>query len=163
MYVLKVSVDIIKQVLENGIYYFNKFGEVHYLSSPKVDCDSIIGRKYGKECYFKWENLNKKFWLIEEEAKTEAQKYLDEILRYINLKRLKKICNLKVNDSIYYKEGKNIFDTTIENSFSNFHKDILAFVNIIEYDDDYGSKYDEKEFPISEYGKTWALTEGELI
>ncbi len=158
---MKLQSDIVLQVIENGIYYYNKFGEIGAFHHPEVDYERIKSQIGKKIFSFKWKDLNVKFWLTKEEAETKAQEYLNSINKYIDLELLKKICELKEDDTFYYKENDIIYDERIE-SFSHYDKQKLAFVRIVEYDNDYICGYDEYEHPISEYGKTWALTREEL-
>lgn len=158
---LKVSAETIMQVITEGIYYFNMLGEIKSASNLFVSEDTIKGNKCGKEIYFKWEDLNKKFYLTKEQAEEEAKKYLDSVLKYVDLKTLKKIVKIKSNDKFYYVENNHIYTSTLE-SYSHWNKYRKMFIEIIEYDDDYGGGYHENEYPISEYGKTWALTRKEL-
>ena len=154
------TLEMIKQVLDNGIYYFNKLGEVHSLRDVMVDYTKITGLSY-RRCSFKWKDLGVKFWLTKEAAKENADSYINEITKYISLSILKKITKLKENDSIWIKDNLNVRKRVIQ-TYAYYGKQDLTFVNIVEYDDDYGGSFEEELYPISEYGKTWALTEKEL-
>ena len=70
---------------------------------------------------------------------------------------IKRINKLKADSVIWTNDGER----TLEHPYYDGQK--RALCNWIEYDDDYGGGYYEDEYPLSEYGKTWALTAKEMI
>ena len=153
----KPDVNIIIKVLNDGIYYYNKFGNVGYVNDVSISYKGISGSLNRRmPVYFKWEDLGIKFWLTKEEAEKNAEIYRNEIIKYISLEDFKKITKFKAGNTIYEKDEKNIWETTLGIYF-HYSKSDLAFVNVIEYDDDYGGGYEEKLYYINQYGKTWAL------
>ena len=154
------NLDVISKVLNDGIWYYNMLGKVGHLCLPSIDIMNITGKKGQKNLSFKWSDLNIKFWLTKEEAEFEAKKYLDEVLKYVNKATLNKITKLKNGDTFYYIFNNEVYDEKLE--YSHYDKFKKALIVVNEYDDDYGFKYDEREYPISKYGETWALTEKEL-
>lgn len=162
---MNIKGNIIIKVLEEGIWYYNVYGKICHLSSPEIDTQYIKGKNWGRNTCFKWENLKKKFWLTKEEVEKEASKYLEK-LKKLNisislLKRIVKFLNSKRTDSCFYTVREyGIDDTSPDYCF--FDKDKLALICEYEYDDDYCGGYDEFEYPLAKYGKTWALTEEEL-
>ena len=159
----KVTKDDVYRVINDGVWYYNKLGKVGCLPSPTVDSQYIKGKLFGYSCCFDWVDINKSFFLSEQQAQKEAQKYLDEVLKYINITTLTKIVKLTKNDilHLYHKDNDYIEDRTLE-AYSHWDKYNRAFIVVTEYDDDWGGGCYEEEYPISEYGKTWALTEEEL-
>lgn len=153
----KPTIEMIKQVLDNGIYYFTKLGDVYGLSNTMVDYEKITGLSFRRQCSFKWEDLGVKFWLTKEEAEEQATAYKNEITKYISLSTLKKITKLDTSKTIWVKDEKRIWENDVE-QYAYYSKKDLTFVNPVEYDDDYGGGFTEELYPISEYGKTWALT-----
>ena len=152
---------IIINVIENGIWYFNRLGQVNHLSYPNVDSSHIRGNKGSTHMNFSWSDLNKKFYLTEKEAQEKAQEYIDNFSKYISLKTLKKICKLKENDIFYEKtEIFGVISCSIDNCY--YDKYELALIVLAEYDDDFGGGYKVYTYPLSQYGKTWALTKEEI-
>lgn len=157
----KTTAEMLMQVLDDGIYYFNKLGDVYGLSSIMVNYEKITGLSFRRQCSFKWEDLGVKFWLTKEEAEEQATSYINEITKYISLSTLKKITKLNANNTIWVKDESRIWKNDIE-EYAYYNKKDLTFVNPVEYDDDYGGGFTVELYPISEYGKTWALTKEEL-
>lgn len=46
--------------------------------------------------------------------------------------------------------------------FNEYDKSSQKFLISSAYDDDWGGGYESEEFPISEYGKTWAICKKDL-
>lgn len=162
--------DAVLKVLENGIYYFDKFGKVVHLYSVDINTEAIKGHRGKRQIYFKWESLNKKFFLTQDDVEKEASKYLEKIKELkITLKLIEKVnkyitkFNRFDNQFYFYVKDSNknrIYDTIPDYCF--FDKDKLALICEYEYDDDYSTHYDEEEYPLKDYGKTWAFKESEL-
>lgn len=159
----KVTKDDVYRVINEGVWYYNKLGKIGHLSFPTVDFKYIKGKLFSYTCCFSWMDINKKFFLTEQEAQKSAQEYLDEVLKYVNLTTLMKIVKLTKNDILYLNHKSNAYirERVLE-AYSHWDKYNRAFVVVTEYDDDWGGGCYEEEYPISEYGKTWALTEEEL-
>lgn len=64
--------DAVLKVLENGIYYYDRYGKVVHLYSVDVNTNAIKGKRGTRQIYFKWEDLNKKFFLNEESTTIKA-------------------------------------------------------------------------------------------
>lgn len=146
------------QVLNDGIYYYDKFGKVSSFYKPDVSQNYIKTKIGGKQFSFKWDDLGIKFWLTREEAEQHAKEYLDELTKHTSLKTLKRICNLKDCDSFYaLDEDINKVRKRSVGDYYFYMKSTMTFVSLVEYDDDFGGGYYNYEYPISEYGKTWSL------
>ena len=151
--------DTLYKVITQGIWYYNKLGEIGRNTNVKVDKYYINFAVFGKHMGFNWKDLNTKFFLTKNEAEKAAKEYLDYILKYIDIKTFKKILNLKEDDVIVeVSPSKHIFERTVE-QYSHWDKNKKAFIIVSEYDDDYGGGYDEFEYPIHEYGHSWFLSE----
>ena len=151
--------DILYQVITEGIWYYNKLGEVGHNTDVKVDTHYINFKVFGRNMGFNWKDLNIKFFLTKSEAEKAAKEYLDSLLKYVDINTLKKIVNLKEDDVIVELSfSKNLFHRTVE-QYSHWDKKQKSFIIVSEYDDDYGGGYDEFEYPIHEYGHSWFLTE----
>jgi len=151
--------DILYQVMTEGIWYYNKLGEVGHNTNVKVDTNYINFKVFGRNMGFNWKDLNIKFFLTKNEAEKAAKEYLDYLLKYVDISALKKIVNLKENDEIVeLSSSKHLFHRTVE-QYSYWDKKRKTFIIVSEYDDDYGGGYDEFEYPIHEYGHSWFLTE----
>lgn len=167
-----IKSETVMQVLENGIFYFDKFGKVVHLCSVDINTEAIKGHRGQRQIYFKWEGLNKKIFLTKEDAEKEASKYLEKIKELkITLKLIERVNKYvtkfnRFNNRFYFyvkdKKGKeyDIYDTIPDYCF--FDKERLALVCEYEYDDDYSTHYDEREYPLKDYGKTWAFSKEEI-
>ena len=152
--------DTLYKVMTEGIWYYNKLGEVGHNTDVKVDTHYINFKVFRKSMGFNWKDLNVKFFLTKNEAEKAAKEYLNYILKYVDINTLKKIVNLKEDDEIYEVKGyyTRPFSRTVE-QYSHWDKKRKAFIIVSEYDDDWGGGYDEFEYPIHEYGHSWFLTE----
>ena len=157
---MKVPSDVAVQVIDCGIYYYNRFGVVNCLFYPSVDHRYIKGKYGKKQLCFKWEDLGVKFFLTHKEAYDKAEEYKARVTKYVSLDTLEKICKLRYPGIFYEVRHLDIDEVYVE-EYSYFDKNDLAFINVIETDSDY-ERYYEETYPLSEYGKTWALTKNEL-
>lgn len=164
--------DAVLEVLENGIYYYDRYGKVSHLYAVDVNTN-VIKRKIGtRQIYFKWEDLNKKFFLNEESAIMKANEYLDKLKELnITLSLIKKVFkfvkdfNSYSYDSTLYEKvvrGDNTYTYDATPNYCFFDKEKLALICEYEYDDDYGGGYTETEYPLKDYKRTWAFKESEL-
>lgn len=151
---------MILEVLDEGkIYYYNRLGKVVELNCNCVTPVGAICNLGATKFYFKYEDFNKKWFLSSTLAHTCAQEYKKQIC-CIRQNILKKIIKLKAGDTIFIKEkGFDIyaFYSTVLGSYVYYDKYRLSLISIIE--DDYE---EETEYKLSDYGKTWALTQEEL-
>ena len=108
--------DILYKVMTEGIWYYNKLGEVGHNTDVKVDKNYINFKVFSKSMGFNWKDLNIKFFLTEIEAEKAAKEYLDYILKYVDIKTFKKIVNLKEDTEIYEvtEAFKHPFGRTVE-------------------------------------------------
>lgn len=158
-----INKEELYSIVTGSIWYYNRLGAVGEIPFPTVDNFYVKCRIYKKQFCFRWEDIHRKFFPSKEEAEREAKRYLDDVLPYVSLDTLKKIINLKEDSEFYYIEkGYDRIDCDHLEKWSHWNKYKRAFIVMVEYDDDYGGGLDEWEYPISEYGKTWALTKEEL-
>lgn len=163
-YELLITIGILEDVLQKGFYYYNRLGEVKWLCGSIISqCGGvkILGKYATYTMNFNLDDFNKKWWLFKDLAVEEADKYLEEINKYINLKTLKKIVKLESGSTIFVKNDTEIYEKELEeNVFYDKYK--KALIECYDIDDDYYYKSIENKYKICDYGKTWALTEKEL-
>lgn len=156
----------IKDVIYNGIWYFNRLGKVGHLCSPDVNRCNIHGIIGKKHLNFSWSDYKNKFWLTEEEAQKHADRYLAKALKYVSPKVLKQLANLKKVEYFYEKDKDRDYISSYKLSgYSNhdyYDKHRLAYIQVIEYDDDWGGGFREYEYPLKDYGKTWSFDREDL-
>lgn len=160
-----LTIDFIKKCLQNKIYSFNKFGEVKELYGQKIS-EIGVHRKMGTHNYtYTWEKFGVYWFFDEEECKQKANEYLQSL--GMPVQKFKKIYNYITNHNsydgtIYCKHEDGTIHEGNLGHYNDYDKSSQTFVMRYEYDDDWGSRYESEELPISEYGKTWAICKKDL-
>lgn len=161
--------QLILEALYKGVYYYTRFGEVLHLMTSNANLERITCKYGRKEFYFKYEDFGEKWFLSREVATKKAQEYIEEITKSISLETLKKIVKLKKEDVIFIKDKYGIGEENLYDYHFLYDKTKKAFI-LTSYDDNfvsgnyYGNGYESDLYLlISDYGKTWALTEEELL
>lgn len=162
MKALELSFNELEYILDNGIYYYTRYGIVKHISPVE------IGRTYVKSCIssrvsFSISDLNKKWFINKETCACAVSEYLSSLPVSINI--VKRINKLTKEDKIWYKNDNGKVDCFGLDDYESFY--YLPTEQRLEcyYDYDNGLYCEGRadEFPLSEYGKTWALTKEELL
>ena len=161
-----LTLDIVKECLINKMYSFNKFGEVKEFYGDKISKYGVH-RKMGNHNHtYTWEKFGIYWFFDEEECKKKANEYLQSLGMPIS--KFKRIYNYFTKHNIY--DDKPIYckneDGKIHEGelgdYNEYDKSSQKFLISSAYDDDWGGGYETEEFPISEYGKTWAIYKKDL-
>lgn len=158
MKAIELSFNELKDILENGIYYYTRYGIIKHAEQVK------IGRTY-VESYkisFPISDLNKKWFINKESCACAVSEYLNSLPVSIDI--VKRINKLTKEDTIWYKDDDEDIDYFNLDDYESFY--YLPTEQRLEcyYDYDNGLYCESRadQFPLSEYGKTWALTREEL-
>ena len=161
MKVVELSFNELKDILENGFYYFTRYGNIKQVRQAEIGSTYVKSSILHKIC-FPISDLNKT-WFINEAACTCAvSKYISSLPVSINI--VKRINKLTKEDKIWYKKDDGKVDYFGLDDYESFY--YLPTEQCLEcyYDYDNGLYCESRaeQFPLSEYGKTWALTKKEL-
>lgn len=154
--------DSVKGALKliDDIWRVTKAGEVIRLNFIGATSTEVSCLFYNRRFFFKLEELGVNYFITKGEAQQKAAEYLAEVTKYVSKSKLKRISSLKEGDRIWVKSKIGVSEAYL--STSHYDKNSLALIEEWEIDDDYGGRYDDAVYPLSEYGKTWALTKEEL-
>lgn len=143
------------------IYTYDRFGKVIILPSPVIQYQVVMARIGQTKFFFKLSELGTKYFVSLEECTDKAKKYLSEVKKYVSISTLKKFRKSKNNKISFYdiKSGLLSYESP---DYFYYDKYKLALMCFYEYDDGLCGGVIEAEYPLNEYGKTWALTREEL-
>lgn len=162
-----LTMDFVKHCLQETMYSFDKFGETKEFSAHNID-QSGVHRKMGNHNHtYTWEKFGVYWFFSKEECEKKANEYIQKL--GIPVSKFKRVYNYinnydsYLNDkALYYKDKDGKIYESHLGDINIYEKDTQQFVMAYEYDDDWGGGYDTEEFPISEYGKTWAIYKKDL-
>jgi hypothetical protein len=158
MKAVELSFNELKDILENGFYYFTRYGIIKHARQAKIGSTYVESYKVR----FPISDLNKT-WFINEAICTCA------VIEYLNslpvpVRIVKKISKLTKKDTIWYKDDDGDINCFGLDEYESFY--YLPTKQCLEcyYDYDNGLYCEGRadEFPLSEYGKTWSLTKEDL-
>lgn len=161
MRAVELSFNELKDILENGFYYFTRFGTIKCVDQAE------IGRTYVKSSIlprlkFSISDLNKTWFINKDECKCAVSKYISSLPVSIDI--IKRIDKLTEKDTIWYKNDDGKVSSFELDDYESFY--YLPTEQCLEcyYDYDNGLYCETRadSFPLLEYGKTWALTKEEL-
>lgn len=162
MIVVELSFDELKDILEHGFYYFTRYGTIKHVRQAE------IGNYYVKSSIlhkinFPISDFNKRWFINKEACACAVSKYLSSLPVPVNI--IKKISKLTKEDKIWYKNDNGKVDYFGLDDYESFY--YLPTEQCLEcyYDYDNGLYCESRadQFPLSKYGKTWALTKEELL
>lgn len=162
MKVVELSFNELKDILEHGFYYFTRYGIIKQIRQAE------IGNYYVKSSIlhkirFPISDFNKRWFINKDACACAVSKYISSLP--VSVKVVKKISKLKKEDTIWYKNDKGDIGCFSLDDYESFY--YLPTEQCFEcYYDYYNGLYDETradQFPLSEYGKTWALTKKALL
>ena len=148
------------------IFIYDKLGKCIELFSPVLDYNKIKTRIGNTTLKFEWKDLGVKFFSNKETCEKAAKEYLERVTQFVSLKTFKKILrlmNIQKEIVFYRRNKKGKVEATEVDEVNWFDKQTLTLVSIYYWDDGegYGGE-DRVEYPLSTYGKDWALTREEL-
>lgn len=158
---LGLDLDNFYKMIDN-IYFYDKLGRVVHIAFPSIEYRSIKFNLGKTKFKFDFKDLGIKFFLSYADCEAAAKQYLCSVETCMPISTFKKVCRLKEDDMIFCRnEDGRVFEDPIPR-MHYYDKHRFGLVCFYEYDDDYGGGYEEVLIPLTEYGKTWALTKEEL-
>lgn len=162
MKTVELSSNKLKNILENGFYYFTRFGTIKHVTSADIG-NTYVKSSILHNVSFPISDLNKTWFINKESCTCAASKYISSLPVPVSI--VKKISKLTKKDTIWYKDDDGDIDCFGLDEYESFY--YLPTEQCFEcYYDYYNGLYDEtraEQFPLSEYGKTWALTKEQLL
>ena len=150
---VELSFNELRDILENGFYYFTRCGNIKHINSAEIGCNYVKSSILHKIC-FPISDLNKT-WFINKAACTCAMlEYISSLPVPVSI--VKKISKLTKEDTIWYKNSYGKVNCFGLDEYESFY--YLPTEQRIEcyYDYDNGLYCESRadEFPLSEYSKT---------
>ena len=146
------------KILKNGFYYFTRYGIIKHAEQAKIGNTYVESYKVR----FLISDLNKTWFINKAECSCAVAKYISSLPVLVSV--VKKISKLTKKDTIWYKDDDGKVKCFVLDDYESFY--YLPTEQCLEcyYDYDNGLYCEGRaeEFPLSEYGKTWALTKEEL-
>lgn len=162
MKAVELSFNELKDILENGIYYYTRCGIIKYISSVEIGL-TYVKSSISSKLSFSISDLNKKWFISKEACACAVSEYLSSLPVPVSV--VKKISKLTKEDKIWYKNDDGKVDCFGLNDYESFYyfpteKCLECYY---DYDNGFYCEGRADQFPLSEYGKTWALTKEELL
>ncbi len=157
MKAVELSLNELKNILENGFYYYTRYGTIKHVRPAEIG-DTYVKSSILHNVSFPISDLNKKWFIDKEACVCAASEYLNSLPVSIDI--IKRITELTKEDKIWYKNDNGKVDCFGLDEYESFY--YLPTEQRLEcyYDYDNGLYCETRTepFPLSEYGKTWALT-----
>lgn len=161
MKTIELSSNALKDILENGFYYFTRFGTIKHVIPAEIG-NTYVKSSILHKVSFPISDLNKTWFINKDECTCAVSKYLSSLPVPVSI--VKKISKLTEGDPIWYKkdDGKvDYFELDGWGGFAYLPTE-QCFECYYDYDNGLYEETRTEQFPLSEYGKTWALTKEEL-
>ena len=162
MKAVELSFNGLKEILENGFYYFTRYGVIKHVRQAEIGYAYVKSSALSK-IKFLISDLNKTWFINKAACSCAAAKYLSSLPVSVNI--VKKISKLTKEDTIWYKNDNGRIDYFILSAYESFYylPTEQCFECYYDYDNGLYCEGRADQFPLSEYGKTWALTKEELL
>ena len=162
MRAVELSFNELKDILENGFYYFTRFGTIKQVSQAE------IGYTYVKSSIlprlkFSISDLNKTWFINKDACNRAVSEYISSLPVSIDI--IKRIDKLTKKDTIWYKNNDGKVKSFVLDDYGEFAylPTEQCFECYYDYDNGLYCETRAEPFPLLEYGKTWALTKEELL
>lgn len=161
-----LTLDIVKECLISKMYSFNKFGEVKEFYGDKISKYGVHRKMGNRNHTYAWEKFGVYWFFDKTYCEQKACEYVQKLGMPIS--KFKRIYNYITKHSAYddkpiycKNEDGKIYEGHL-GDYNEYDKISQKFVMTFEYYTDWGSECETEEFPISEYGKTWAIYKKDL-